>query len=75
MVKDKDSSSGVTGGDCKWCARTALKKLLPFFALFQKYLFQLSPFFNECNVLTSRILERSNRRTKNCGASEVITCV
>ena len=74
MVEDKDSSSGVTGGSASG-ARTALKKLLPFFALFQEYLFQLIPFFNECNVLTLRILERSNRRTKNCGASEVITCV
>ena len=36
--------SGVTGWGCKWCARTTLKKLLPFFALFQKFLFQLSPF-------------------------------
>ena len=55
------------GGGCKWYVRTALKKLLPFFALFQKCLFQLRPFCNEGNVLTSGILEISDRRKKIAG--------
>ena len=47
----------VTGG-CKWCASTLFCPFLIFFY------FQLRPFFNESNVLTSGIFERSDIGTK-----------
>ena len=47
---------------------------LPFFEFFFFY-FQLRPFFNESNVFTSGIFERSDIRTKMWRVYEVITYI
>ena len=52
-----------------------LEKYAAPFCLFSKISFSNEALFNECNVVTSGILERSDRRTKICRVFEVITYV
>ena len=50
-----------------------LEKIANLFFPFSKMSFSIEAFFNESNVLTLGILERSDRRTRICRVSEVIT--
>ena len=50
-------------------------KIATLFCPFSKKVFFKRPFCNEGNILTSGILETSDRRTKICSDSEVITYV
>ena len=50
-------------------------KIAALFCPFSKKVFFKRPFCNEGNILTSGILETSDRRTKICSDSEVITYV
>ena len=64
--------NGVTGGGASGARAPPQKNCCPF-CLFQKCFFRSRHFFNESNVLTSEILERSERRTKiYMGISEVV---